>query len=174
MRNSLKTLFFASAFSPTLITLALVNVNKEGELENIGYCLIIAFFAILTCYLTINKIEGSSEKYRIAVKKLKSHDDEIFKFVGSYSLPIILKTAGIDFGLIVKVIAALLLVFWFISKMTAHPILRLFGYRFYEIQADDGKVFVLATKRQIRDPESIVSVARITEEFLVEDNNAKP
>ncbi len=174
MRNYLKTLFFASAFSPTLVTLAIVNINKDGELENIGYCLAIAIFAIITCYLTVKKIESSSEKYKIVVKKLKNYDDEIFKFVGSYSLPIILKTAGIDFELILKVIIVLLIVLWCISKMTAHPILRIFGYRFYEAQADDGKVFVLLTKRQIRDPESIVSVARVTEEFLVEDNYAKP
>lgn len=172
MRNALKTVFFASAFSPTLITLSIINISKDGELEKIGYCLAITIFSIITCYLTIKKIESSSEKYKITIKKLKSYDDEIFKFFASYSLPIILKTAGIDFELIVKVIIILLIVLWFTHKINAHPILRIFGYRFYEAQTGEGKVFVLITKRQIRDPESIVSVSRITEEILVEDNNA--
>lgn len=173
MHNRVKTLFFLSAFSPSLLTLALVNIGQPNEFLNALICIAIVVLSIWLTKRTITAIHSSSEKYKISLKKLKSTDLYMLKYIASYLLPIILKGAGLDLKLIGITIAILALALYFLTTIDAHPILSMLGYRFYEVHSDSGKVYVMIAKRKIRAVNGVNNVSRITEDFLVEEQIAK-
>ena len=173
MHNRLKTLFFLSAFSPTLFTLALVNINKPSEFLNIAICIAIVFASIWLTKATLEKIHSSSENYRISLKKIKNTDLYMLKYIASYLLPVIFKGAGLDIVLIAITVTIIAFALYFLTTIDAHPILSLLGYRFYEVHSDSGKVYVMIAKRKIRAVNSVNNVSRITEDFLVEEQIAK-
>ncbi len=168
MRNWLKTILFASAFSPTLLALAGVRYYSTG-IDPVFYQLVvISLLGITLPFLVLAWIKKESASINIKVKKVESADYLLLVFIGSYIAPIIMKVAEIDFGITSLIVGILFAVTWLISYIPSHPILYIAKFRFYKIESESGMVYTLITKRQIRSPQSIKSVKQISSSMLME------
>ncbi len=168
MRNWIKTILFVSAFSPTLLALAGVRYFSTG-IDMIFYQLVaISLLGITLPFLILAWIKKESETINFTAKKVESADYLLLVFIGSYTAPIIMKVAEIDFVVTSLIVGILFIVAWLISHIPSHPILYIAKFRFYKIESNSGMVYTLITRREIRNPKSIKSVKQISSSMLME------
>ena len=168
MRNTIKTLFFLSAFSPVLISLMIVRWVDKG-FDNYCSILLVSFLFGAVLFVAIYKsIEMKSETINFIVKKVESQDYMIIPFLFAYFMPVIIRSIGIDFNILFMCVFTLSVLLWFISSIPAHPLMFLFKYRFYKIESNNSMVYILISKRIIRYPESVKKVKVISNSMLLE------
>lgn len=168
MRNWLKTLLFVSSFSPTLLALAGVRFYSTG-VDTLFYQLVIVSLLGMTLpFLILAWIRKESESINFKAKKVESADYFLFVFIASYIAPIIMKMAEVDFVITSLIVGIIFVVAWLVSNIPSHPILYIAKFRFYKVESDNGMVYTLITRRQIRSPQSIKSVKQISSGMLME------
>jgi len=167
MRNWIKTILFASAFSPVLIVAGGIRIYVHG-LDNISIqFFLVGLIGLTVPFIVLRMISNLSESFSIKVTKIKSSDELLPVFLVSYALPFLGFTSlsGIAIMLIVVLV---MFVLYLINKITSHPVLYLFGYRFFEIESEQGVTYVFIGNRRIRNPKTIHFVKRITDAMLME------
>lgn len=170
MRNWLKTLLFVSAFSPVLLTLAYVRYSLNGFQQDVAQLIIIGIIGTILPFLIIKLVYKSSETLTFDAKKIESGDFMLFVFISSYSTPIIARASNLQFDDTLILSFVMIFIFWFISSIPAHPLLRILCFRFYKIESSSGVVYTLISKREIRDPKSVKFVKKISNDMLMEIN----
>jgi hypothetical protein len=168
MRNWLKTLLFVSAFSPVLLTLAYVRYRLNGFQQDVVQLIIIGIIGTIVPFLIMKLICKSSETLAFSAKKIESNDFMLFAFVSSYLTPIIARASDLQFDWIVILTFFIVFIFWFISSVPAHPLLKVLSFNFYKIESSSGVVYTLISKRKIRDPKNVVFVKKISDDMLME------
>ena len=171
MRNWLRTLLFISAFSPALLTMAYVRYDIYGWRIDSLQLIVVGLLGLLIPIATIKLVESQGEEFKIQAKKIESNDFMLLAFVGSYMLPLILKSAEISINSIMVILFIIGFILWLISSLPAHPLLRVLKFRFYKIESSSGVVYTLISKREIRDPKEVKSVKKLSETMLMESEN---
>lgn len=169
MRNWLKTLLFVSSFSPTLLVLGVVRYYSSGELDTLTIQLaIIAILGTLIPFLILLWVRSETETIKFKAKKVESADYFLIVFVASYLTPVVIKMAEVDALSTGLAVAVVFSVAWVVSSIPSHPLLYLVKYRFYKVESDDGMVYVLITKNNIKSPANIKFVRKISHSMLME------
>ncbi|NOJ09384.1 hypothetical protein [Vibrio splendidus] len=168
MRNSLKTAFFLSSFSPTLLALAVVRYLISGD-DFLFYQLISIFLlgVILFC-LIFKLVIDQGEIINFNAKKVESTDYFLLVFLAAYSAPIVMRMVELNFRVISIILSLLMVTLWVLPYIPSHPLMYLFKYRFYKIESDSGVVYTLISKRNIRDPKTVKQVIAISDSMLME------
>lgn len=168
MRNTLKTILFLSSFSPTLLALAMVRYFISGP-DLLFYQLVGVFVLGLVLFALIFKlIIKQGEVVNFSAKKVESTDYFLVVFLAAYTAPIIMRMVEINFGVISIVLGLLMATLWIMPYIPSHPLMYLFKYRFYKIESDNGVVYTLISKRNIRDPKTITEVKLISNNMIME------
>lgn len=168
MRNWLKTLLFISAFSPVLITLAVIRYDLNGFNAEVCQLAIVGVIGSVLPLLIMKGIAKSGESLRFDAKKVESNDFMLFAFVASYFSPLLLKASDFSLGQAISILAVVGFLLWLIGSMPAHPLLRFLKFKFYKVESSSGVVYVLISKKEIRDPKDIKAVKRISDSMLME------
>lgn len=168
MKNWLRTVLFISAFSPALITMAYVRYDIYGLQTEVVQLLIIGSIGAVLPIAIIKLIKTEGEAFLIQVKKIESNDFMLLAFVGSYLLPLVLKGAEISVNAIAGTLFSIGIILWLMSSLPAHPLLRIFKFKFYKLESSTGMVYTLISKREIKDPKEIKMVKKISETMLME------
>lgn len=169
MRNSLKTILFLSSFSPTLLALASVRYYTAGV--DLVFCQLVIIFilGVFVFTLIFKAIKTQGEVITLKVKKVESTDYFLFVFIAAYTAPIIMRMVEVKFEIISLILALMLVVLWVMPYIPSHPLMYMFKYRFYKIELDNGVVYTLISKKNIRDPKNITSVRLISDSMLMEE-----
>lgn len=168
MKNWLKTTLFVSAFSPTLFALAGVRYFSTGIDTILYQLLIIASIGLFLPFLILACVRRKTENINFTAKKIESADYFLFAFLGSYTAPVIMKMAEIDFVIMTAIIGIIFIATWIVSYIPSHPILYIAKFRFYKVESNSGVVYILITRREIRDPKTIKTVKKISNGMLME------
>lgn len=166
MNTVLRALLFLSAFAPAAIVAGAVNWYANGS--DLRHAVMIAVGAIgcLLPFLIILAISQRAEKLRFQAKKVESQDWLFVVFIGTYFVPIFLKTTDYDVFLVVLAAGALLMAA--VQLIPSHPVLQAFRYRFYKVEGSNGMVYTLIARRQILKASDISEVRQISSDMLVE------
>ncbi|KJR17844.1 hypothetical protein UF29_18645 [Vibrio parahaemolyticus] len=168
MRNSLKTIFFLSSFSPTLLALAIVRYFISGD-DLLFYKLISVFVLGLVLFcLIFQLVMTQGEKISFKAKKVESTDYFLLVFLAAYTAPIVMRMVELNFRVISIILGLLMVTLWILPYIPSHPLMYLLKYRFYKVESDSGVVYTLISKRNIRDPKSIKQVIAISDSMLME------
>ncbi|WP_411960335.1 hypothetical protein ACK3BE_01410 [Pseudomonas mandelii] len=169
MRNWLKTVLFVSSYSPALLVLGGVRWYSIGEIDALVVQLvIISILGVVLPLLILALLRAEAESINFKAKKVESTDYFLLVFVASYLAPIAMKVAEVNFEMIFLFVCVVFVLGWLVSNIPCHPVLYLFKFRFYKIESDDGMVYTLITRRQIRSPKNIKSVKKISSGMLME------
>lgn len=169
MRDWLRTILFLSAFSPALMTLAYVRYDIYGWRTDVLQLGIIGVIGSIIPLGVIRLVKSHGESFSIQVKKIESSDFMLFVFVVSYLMPLILKASDVSVNAIAVILAVVGGLLWLISSLPAHPLLRVMRFRFYKLEASNGMVYTLISKRDIRDPREVKAVKMLSKHMLMED-----
>jgi hypothetical protein len=168
VRNWIKTLFFLSSFSPTLLVLAYVRYDIHGIQTDVYQLIAIAILGLIIPMLILKLISTSSEKITFEAKKVESNDFLLFVFVFSYISPLIARVSEVNVMVATFITAVLVFILWITSDIPSHPLLRVLKFRFYKAESSGGVVFTLISKRNIRDPKTIKMVKQLSSNMLME------
>lgn len=169
MRNWLRTLLFVSAFSPALITMAYVRYDLYGWRVDVCQLLIIGILGTLIPLAIVQLVRSHGEVFVIHVKKIESNDFMLLTFVGSYMLPLISRGAEVSANSIFVLLFIAAAILWLVNYVPAHPLLRVFKFKFYKLESSAGMVYTLISKRNIRDPKEVKMVVKLSETMLMEE-----
>ena len=168
MRNSIKTILFLSAFCPVLLSLAYVRYDAHGLTSDVVTLGVTGVVGSLLPILILEMVEKYSESFLFEAKKIESNDFMLLAFVFSYLFPIIAKASALTMTMTVFFTIGIVALLWGVDSIPAHPILRLIRFRFYKVESSTGVVYILISRREIRDPKNITYVKRISSSMLME------
>lgn len=169
MRNWLKTLLFISSFSPALLVAAAVRIIENKEVDTITTQLIvISIIGTSIPILILQWIKKEAEVIKFKAKKVESTDYFLIVFIASYLSPIAINMATPRIELLILIIIAIFITSWIITNIPSHPLLYIIKYKFYKVESDDGMVYMLITKKEIKTPKDILSIKKISNNMLME------
>lgn len=171
MRDWLRTVLFASAFSPALITMAYVRYDVHGWRTDVLQLGTIGLIGTTIPFAIMMLIRKQGEAFKIQIKKIESNDFMLLAFIGSYLLPLILRGTDVSVNAIASILAIAAMVLWLMSSLPAHPLLRLMSFKFYKIEASNGVVYTLISRRAILDPRNVDLVKKISPTMLIEEGS---
>lgn len=193
MRRIIIALMFFSSFSPIFITsfftksYDLFSHNKSIILSNNSYIpnvnlcfelylknisiLLYFFLGIAGCLSTfyfVRCIRTKSEVLLFSPTKVESFDPVVIGYFLSYFSPIISKFTSFSLSTIIFISFSIFIFCFCIKSMQIIPVLRVAGFRFYKAESSAKVVYVLITKREIRNVKQIKKVYKISESMIME------
>lgn len=166
MNTFLRSLSFLSAFAPAAVVAGAMNWFANGL--DAYHITMVAVGAIgcLFPFIIIAGIAKQSETLSFQAKKVESQDWLVVAFIMTYFAPIFFKTTDYTAFLTIAVAAALVLAA--IQAIPCHPVLQALRYRFYKVEASNGMVYILISRRQILKASDISTVHQISSDMLLE------
>lgn len=168
MRNWLKTIFFLSAFSPALVSIAIVRWLKNGLSEDVIYYAVSGIVGAAVSLFIIKLIERHGEIITLTAKKIEANDSLMLGVFASYAIPFMNMASDINFTVVFSIFFAIAVLLWYSSSLPPHPLMRILQYRFYKVESDRGMVYTLIARRELVDPKNITKVRRISSSMLLE------
>ena len=167
MNSVLRTLLFLSAYAPILFSLAYVKYSAEGWTTGITQLVVIGILGTALPYLIVEWLAKNGELLSFKAKKIEDAGFMLFGFVFGYVSPLILKSLGYDFESALWAVSFLGIVFWLIPNIPAHPILRLIKIRFYKVEAENGMVYTVISRDELRSVSDLKHVHIISSAMLL-------
>lgn len=149
-----------------------MQYELHGFEKLVIYLIVIGAIGIAVPILILTSVINTSESIPFTAKKLESNDYLLFVFVSGYFMPII--NFGVNLDIVKGILIALFffLIFWVMTNIPAHPVLRLlFRYKFYKVESSSGVVYTLISKKELKDPQNIRQVKKISDWMLIEVNH---
>lgn len=168
MRNTLKMLLFLSAFTPSLLSIAVSRTLNEGYGPEALFYGMAGVVGVACGYVILEAVQRYSEQIPFKAKKIEATDSAMLAVVGTYIIPFFPKASDISVLTMGVLFGLAGMVFWFTSAIVPHPVLRAFRFRFYKVESESGVVYTLITKRDLRLPAQIKSVKQISTSMLME------
>lgn len=179
-----KLVFVITSYSPILIIWWVVGIftyiGEDGktqirslteiDLSNLinNYWLLILFILmLLLCWFVMHLASTKLTKNHIEVKSIKSSDFNMTTLLLSYFLPCI-EFYKKDTIFIVAWIFALFIII-LINKNTYfnNPLLKIFGYRYYEISTTKGVSFTMISRKKIINTRDISTYIQLTDYVIL-------
>jgi hypothetical protein len=167
MNSIIRTILFLSAFSPVLLSLAIVRYQISGWSTDVFQLMVIGILGSLIPYLIVRALAIKGEVIAFTAKKIEPNDFVLAVFVFGYISPFVARASGFDIEAVGYAVFAVGVVLWFIQSIPAHPILRLFKIRFYKVEAENGMVYTLISREELRSPTQLKKVYVISSTMLM-------
>ncbi len=166
MNTVIRTLFFVSAFAPAILVSAILQFADVG-----GTIHVLSWFSasILACLLPLLIVMAASKQEAVlpfSAKKVDSQDWLLVVFVVSYFIPLVTKVQDLQVFVPIFLVASIILAS--LDAIPCHPVLHLFRFRFYKVEALNGMVYTLITRRRILSASDIRSVKQLSPQLLLE------
>ena len=180
-------MFVVTAYSPILLIWWVVGIftfiGEDGktqirsitaisffDLKN-NYWLIIIFILLLVfCLCVLHLARTKLTKNHIEVKSIKSSDFNMTTLLLSYFLPCIEFYRKDTIFIVAWVIVLVLIIL--INKNTYYynPLLKLFGYRYYEIATTKEVSFTMISKRKLINSRDINTYVQLNDYVILNTN----
>lgn len=122
-------------------------------------CLALMFALVGICLAVLRFYSKKVKQRSLEIRSLKPADQPAIAFVVAYLLPLAFETA---FAVRIEVlIVVLVLLAWLVyvsDSYLVNPLLRLFGYRFYEVMDEDNITYKLVSRSEIVNTDEPIDV----------------
>jgi hypothetical protein len=168
MRNGLKAILLACAFSPALVSVGAARLLDGGTLSDSIYYIIAGAIGSLAVFYILSALKSQGESFPFNAKKIESNDALLIGVIVSYFVPFFARANDVTVWIVIAIMFGLWVLFWFVDTTLPIPLLRVVGIRFYKAEAANGMVYTLITTREIRDPGEVKVVKKISASMLME------
>ena len=166
MNFILRTAFFLSAFAPALVVSVAANTYTYGFQDQLLPILAVGALGCVLPFLILVALGQRGAELAFQAKKVESQDWMLVAFVVSYFIPLVANLKDYSTFVLIMIAAALLLAT--IEALPCHPLLHLFRYRFYKVEATNGIVYTVITRRRILSAADLKAVREISATMLLE------
>ena len=166
MNTVIRSLFFVSAFAPAVFVSALLQLVEVGGTEAVFSWVSASILACLLPLLILMAASRQSEELRFVAKKVDSQDWLVVVFVVTYFVPLVTKIQDLNVFVPIFLVASVILAT--LDAIPCHPVLHLFKFRFYKVEAANGMVYTLITRRCILSASDLQTVKQLSPQLLLE------
>lgn len=158
----------ATAVAPVLLSFAFAFAFNRQWLYvaiAVGAC------ALLTalCYNVIQKARYRLASSTFRFKKIEAADRENIGFLLVYLLPLFTADLSeLNWSIWVPAIGIFAWITATGYSYHFNPLLTLFGWHFYRVEAEEGVTYVLLTKRELRTASEPIEVGQLTEYIVLD------
>jgi len=138
----------------------------SGYQEKFTYLLIAGALGCVLPFLIMALVSRRAESIPFEARKVESQDWILVVMVVTYFVPVVTRTDNFEAMVSILLIAAILLSA--IEALPCHPLLHALRYRFYKVEASNGMIYTVITKRTILTAADIKSVKQISATMLME------
>jgi hypothetical protein len=169
----------ASAYSPILLVVGLVEITnsyREGKIityinnwqdffNRINFIWVFIVF-VLILYSIFQKIKRELTIHKIEIKTIKSANINIIPIIMSFFLPCVeLYKKDIIF-VIGWVICVIIIICFNTSTYFYIPILKLFGFNYYEVTTEKNVTYIMISKKKIINTNQVKSYSQLAD-FII-------
>lgn len=162
-------LYNSSILIPFILAIGILNLFQGRIVMGVScvcFSLILSGFQIVLKWYSLN---------RLAVKRInitnitRDNDSWIFAIYVSYFIPFLETFIGnsLSFSFSLSTLGGILLLL-LSHKSVENPILRILGYKIYNIETEHGVDYILWSKKYIRNKKTVTHVVRFSEIILLE------
>ncbi|MBA3919128.1 MAG: hypothetical protein C0516_11145 [Gemmatimonas sp.] len=171
LRSALRAFLAATSLSPVLLTWAYVRYSSSAPIVECALLVFAALALLVACRWVIVACQKHlPDLTPFHAKAVKASDNDLVTFVLAYMFPLIgLTETKID---VLAIGFAILLLFLIVMSTHAYqtnPLLALFGYHFYEVEASNGVTYFMLSKQEIRATTDVKQV-KLLSPFVVLDS----
>lgn len=166
MNTVIRSLFFVSAFAPAVFVSALLQLVEVGGTVAVFSWISASTLACLLPLLILMAASRQSEQLRFVAKKVDSQDWLVVVFVVTYFVPLVTKIQDLHVFVPIFLVASVILAT--LDAIPCHPVLHLFRFRFYKVEAANGMVYTLITRRRILSASDLQTVQQLSPQLLLE------
>jgi hypothetical protein len=182
-----KLVFVITAYSPILIIWWVVGVftfiDEDGKtqinkltdislstLTNRFWLVIVFILLLVFCWYLLRLAYSRLTKNHIEVKSIKSSDFNMTTLLISYFLPCIEFYKKDTLFIVAWVVVLFLIILINKNSYFYNPLLKLFGYRYYEISTKKEVSFTMISKRKLINPKDINTYIQLTDYVILNTN----
>ncbi len=186
----IKLTFAITAYSPVILIWWFVSVytimnsrNKIGfvdfsnfrviDLFNRINLIFIFIILVLLCWCILNLATKKLTRSYIEVKSIKSSDLNMNTLIFSYFLPCV-EIYKKDIVYLIGWFLAICIIVY-INKGTYfhNPLMKLFGYSYYEIATKKEVTFLMISKQKLKNTNEVNAYSQLTDFVLLNSSNSK-
>lgn len=158
-----------TTIAPIGITLSFLLYQHDNQKLWASFVLACSLLLCVICHRIIIKSAEKLNKTSVSVTSIKPADKEISGYFVAYMLPILGGGKYFLDPLTFTFFSFMFFIFIWVSKsFYANPVLAIFGYKFYEIQLNNGGNLLLISQRVVSRPSDIGKVNYITSHTVLE------
>ncbi|MGZ0174363.1 MAG: hypothetical protein ACKVHE_33080 [Planctomycetales bacterium] len=161
-----RTFLFLSSYFPLCLIFAIVFYDKNYWA---ALTVLLSGFVGLLGTLVYLRYAQRFNAVKVAVKGHQRKDSEAMSYILTYLVPFVVLPSDNWQKMVSLAVFFFVLALLYINTNMIHvnPMLNIFGYRIYEISADDGAVHALITKRRVLRG-SEIKVIELDEDIYLE------
>lgn len=179
-----KLMFAITAYSPILLIWWVVGVfsfiGEDGktqihnltdisffDLKNKYWLVIIFILLLVYCWFLLHLAHTKLTKNHIEVKSIKSSDFNMTTLLLSYFLPCIEFYKKDTIFIVAWIVVLALIILISKNSYFYNPLLKLFGYRYYEIATKKEVTYTMISKRKLINSGDINTYAQLTDYVIL-------
>ncbi|GGY49493.1 hypothetical protein [Parvularcula lutaonensis] len=168
LSNVAKLCLTSTAIAPIFLTFGAISFAQEDYVHLIFWLAGVLVLTIV-CLGIIDYAQNNLEDIDVKITRVEAADRESLTFLLVYLLPLF--TADLE-SLNFYIWVPILGIFSWITatgyNYHFNPVLNLWGWHFYRVETDEGVVYVLLTKRELRSALLDTQCGQLTEYILIE------
>lgn len=176
MSKTIKILWTIISYAPLMLVcgIALIidslTTKQITEYVWIG-CVILAIGVICIplckCLLTLAKTKLAKSK--LSISSAAPGDTNSLSSMIAYLLPVVtLSIADVNLWVLLAMVVIIILMLLWSKAIFTNPLVYLFGYRYYEVQAQSGMTYTLLSKQRRFNPKAVETVIELFDEIYME------
>jgi hypothetical protein len=163
-----KFLLVLSAMAPIAVVYSWV-AYQDNRFYVAIILVIICVILVLVCILVLDQSKAKLERFPFKPVSVEAADRENVAYLLLYLSPLFTDKLS---DLNVSIIAPTMIIFALLSSTGNsyhfNPLLGLFGWHFYKVASTEGVVYVLITKKHLRNTSQISQVGQLTDYILID------
>ena len=164
-----KSILAATSLVPLLLIIAWKHHNDNSSVAY-GFGIVGAIL-FLVCWAMMKWRSRHGEIIPSYIKEFNRRDQGTLTFVFIYLLPFIRSPESAfisDVPLTIALFFIIVVTMADVGAYNLNPVMRFFGYRFYEIRNEKGVQRLLITRKDLRQPEKKIRVRRISPDVYIQ------
>jgi len=164
-----KLVLMLTSLAPILGAFA-VNAFAQSNNQAGWLCLTAGLLLVLICWLVLVGCRKVLSDEPLTTKKVRTADKEVLAFLLVYLLPLFTKDLIFTGNWLTPVYVVAIIAFcvYHSNSFTFNPLLSMAGYHFYEVENENGMVYLLISKTSIHRHDNTLRVIRLADYIYLE------
>jgi len=163
-----KIMLTATAIAPVGLVFAWIEFQSNSYYVMTIYILVtILLFGI--CAKIIQSAQKTLEKLNFSIETIEAADRESIGFLLLYILPLFTATLDkLNWQIWIPIVLIFSIIVGTGYSYHFNPLLNLLGWHFYKVTTPEGVVYVLLTKKELRNTKKQFQVVQLTEYIVLD------
>ena len=164
-----KFILVTTSFAPLLCAIAIDSISKPWRISVI-YLFVAGIVLGIICWAMMTFALKTGETFKLHIKEFNRRDQGTLLFLFIYLLPFI-RSPDSSFDLswsTIIIFGVIIFTMIDIGAYNFNPVMRIFGYRFYEVKDRDDVRHLLITRKPLQESGIEVQARQISQDVYVQ------